>query len=809
MLTVAVVNVILKTKICDCRKDIEMKRIVNLFFFVSALLSALSVFADVPDGSEGNPWLVGSPRAEDVVVYTNEVNTLIIKGTGAMVDYEWQGDVPWKGARGVIARVEICSGVTNIGGYAFYRCVALKSVTIPNSVTRIGASAFAHCSAIVDVEIPEGVTEIGESAFYSCGALKNFTIPAGVTQINALTFSWCENLEVLILMPTTPPLISSGSAFSNCTNLRMVYVPTESVEAYRQAPGWATFAERIQPIPPPGHRNNPWRIGSPNAKDILAYIEDNTLFINGKGAMIDFESETETPWHGRSMDISTIKIGAGITHLGDCAFANCLGVTQISSVDEIPPQGGNGAFTAIPSHCRWLVPCGAVAAYTSANATFKWQFQGSFVEYYSVGITPAVHGKVSVNWSTLLFGGEEIQVTTVPDEQYYLASLIYFDGEEHDILKTMSFIMPKTDVTITATFETSAQGSPLNPWKIGDTSDDKVIAYTNNVSSLVIDGTGATKDFSSGYHNSVPWQEFRESITTIIVEPEVKYLGVNIFNGCDNLSRIILKSPTVINAGTSAFDFRSYKCIAYVPYGLKAGYEEKCKEQMWNFAGDFVEYYSVEVLPSENGSVTVDKPFVLTTDEKTVTAKAYPAENCRLVSLVYFDGENHDITETMRFTMPSKNVTMTAVFAKLGTKGYPWQVNDNVTAYVEKDGTLVIEGVGAITSAPWKPQARGVIALQVGEGITDFGESLSTLPNLKRINGLALITFSSAAVGAAKAAGISAFAVDSETRMANLKFAVKTAPSIHTDKKDWQTAAEVPVAVRADGAAGFFVITTP
>jgi len=58
--------------------------------------------------------------------------------------------------------------VTSIGGYAFYKCSGLTSVTIGNSVTSIGERAFYNCSGLTSVTIPNSVTSIGGSAFYGC-----------------------------------------------------------------------------------------------------------------------------------------------------------------------------------------------------------------------------------------------------------------------------------------------------------------------------------------------------------------------------------------------------------------------------------------------------------------------------------------------------------------------------------------------------------------------------------------------------------------------------------------------------------------
>ena len=45
----------------------------------------------------------------------------------------------------------IPSGVTSIGGYAFYGCSGVTSVEIPSSVTSIDNYAFSGCSGLTSV----------------------------------------------------------------------------------------------------------------------------------------------------------------------------------------------------------------------------------------------------------------------------------------------------------------------------------------------------------------------------------------------------------------------------------------------------------------------------------------------------------------------------------------------------------------------------------------------------------------------------------------------------------------------------------
>ncbi len=81
--------------------------------------------------------------------------------------------------------------VTSIGEEAFYFCVNLTSVTIPNGVTSIGRTAFGNCYELQNIEFPNSVNSIGESVFFNCTGLTNIIIPNGVTSIGDYAFYRC------------------------------------------------------------------------------------------------------------------------------------------------------------------------------------------------------------------------------------------------------------------------------------------------------------------------------------------------------------------------------------------------------------------------------------------------------------------------------------------------------------------------------------------------------------------------------------------------------------------------------------------
>lgn len=146
---------------------------------------------------------------------------------------------------GTLTSVTIDSN--SIGFSAFQNCTVLNSINIGSSVTSISDSMLSNCYSLTSVTIPDSVTTIGEYAFNNCSGLTSCTIGSGVTSIGYSAFYYCRSLTGVTVNATTPPTL--GNYAFDYTNNCPINVPSGSLEVYKSASGWSTYASRIQAIP--------------------------------------------------------------------------------------------------------------------------------------------------------------------------------------------------------------------------------------------------------------------------------------------------------------------------------------------------------------------------------------------------------------------------------------------------------------------------------------------------------------------------------------------------------------------------------
>lgn len=153
------------------------------------------------------------------------------------------GDYAFMGCES-LASIAIPCSVTDIGRYAFCECSNLASVVIPNSVAGIGDAAFARCTRLASIVIPNSITSIEAYTFQTCTGLVSVDIPYSVTSIGKSAFSGCNSLKKLVCHATTPPVFDDefwGAFVGVDKNECTLYVPQESLDAYKSAAQWKEF----------------------------------------------------------------------------------------------------------------------------------------------------------------------------------------------------------------------------------------------------------------------------------------------------------------------------------------------------------------------------------------------------------------------------------------------------------------------------------------------------------------------------------------------------------------------------------------
>ena len=242
------------------------------------------------------------------------------------------GNYAFYGCKGLTS-FTIPENVRTIGYYSFAYCSGLTVVVIPDGVDVINSYAFIYCDEVISVTIGSGLSKLDDSVFRYSNKLESFqvsennrcfstidgvlcnktktkivyfpyarsgayTIPDDVyiigegafafssltsitmgpqlLRIDAFGLSLCKALSTIICHAVTPPLMDIKPFYGTECDEILLYVPAESIEAYREAEYWKEFV-MILPISE----------GIDNEKmqkyENVKFIKDGQLFIERNG----------------------------------------------------------------------------------------------------------------------------------------------------------------------------------------------------------------------------------------------------------------------------------------------------------------------------------------------------------------------------------------------------------------------------------------------------------------------------------------------------------------------------------------------
>ena len=243
--------------------------------------------------------------------YSLDRGVMTISGSGTIRGYS-KSETPWYSYRDEVQTINIGSGVTAIGNYAFYGCENLTNLTLGN-----------------------GVTNIGTSAFYGCAALDEVTFPASLTNLGSYAFSNCSSLAELTFNGETAPTIASTAL--NTVKAKAVHADNESWNSFNKT----GFGGAIYWTDDPEEEI----IGGSCGNQAAWILVDGTLTIYGQKGTRGYSNKTDVPWYEYREQITKIVVEDGITSLGNYQFMGCENVTEVYLSNTLTFIGVNAFST--------------------------------------------------------------------------------------------------------------------------------------------------------------------------------------------------------------------------------------------------------------------------------------------------------------------------------------------------------------------------------------------------------------------------------------------------------------------------------
>ena len=278
-----------------------------------------------------------------------------------------------------LTSVYIPNTIIRIENDAFHQCYALTHIDIPNSVTNIGNYAFSSCTSLTDLVIPSNVESIGSKAFFNCSALISVTIGAGVTSIGESAFQRCSALTSVTCEAVNPPTSEYG-IFGECPELAHIYVPAESVEAYKTATNWSVYEAIIEAIRPSWLREGDEWDEATKTLTVNSNPEEGAYQYNTEIEHVII-SEGVTSVGSSAFyyctNLTTIELPGSMENIGDYAFQGCPAIVSVTCEALTPPTMGDGVFFDSSALEHIYVPAWAVDAYQAAD---EWSAYASAIE---------------------------------------------------------------------------------------------------------------------------------------------------------------------------------------------------------------------------------------------------------------------------------------------------------------------------------------------------------------------------------------------------------------------------------------------
>ena len=401
---------------------------------------------------------------------------------------------------------------------AFFDCINLTSISVPNSVKNIGEWAFAGCSLLSSIDIPNSVISIGNNAFAGCLSLKYISIPESVICLNGNPFGeWDGELECL-----SANFIYEDDVLFNKDKSEIISFRNQEIESYIIPDSvtsigdgafgcCSSLSSLVIPDSVVNIKGNPFYFWKGKLECLSASFiyEDNVLFNMDKSKLISY----------RNQEAKSFIIPNGVMSIEKYAFSDCSSLISIS-VPKSVTSIGDGAFWGCSSLRSLVIP-------NSVTSIGAWAFSGC----------------------------KSLSNITIPDSLTSIGAWA-FDG----CSSLCSLVIPNSVTSIDAWVFSGCKSlsnitipdslTSIGAWAFEGCSSLRSLVIPNSVTSI---GNSAFVGCSS--------------LSSLVIPDSVTSIGNSAFAGCKSLSNIIIPD-SVTSIGDSAFEDCTSLSSLVIPDGV-------------------------------------------------------------------------------------------------------------------------------------------------------------------------------------------------------------------------------------------------
>lgn len=270
-----------------------------------------------------------------------------------------------------LSNATIADSGNTIPNSAFQNHQSLTKVQLPLGIVGINSSAFFQCTKLnsVNLEACASLSQIESTVFQYCNALASVHLPVSITKLGSYSFGGCNNLISVTIDAKVPPTLDymNNNAFGG-SPISLVFVPKESVSAYKAAQIWKDYAvisteasSLTVDVPTAG------MLSYAITQKGVALTDVGNLIVTGTLNSEDFRIMNKSMTQLTSIDLSgttveeipasafenkvqllSFKAPATIKRIGDKAFSGCRLLKELPLGDKINSIGAH-AFEACAS----------------------------------------------------------------------------------------------------------------------------------------------------------------------------------------------------------------------------------------------------------------------------------------------------------------------------------------------------------------------------------------------------------------------------------------------------------------------------